>query len=92
MEISKAPYVLVTTKHRGVFAGFLVEDKSPNSVSLADARCAIRFGTTQGFMQLAETGPTKNSRIGAKAPHVRLFDITSITQITEEAKSKWETA
>lgn len=91
-DLTQSPYVLITTKHRGVFAGILAEDAAPAHVVLLEARCAIKFGTTKGFMQLAESGPTSKSIIGSVVPQVRLFDITSITSITEEAKEKWESA
>lgn len=82
-------HVLVTTKHRGVFAGYLEQDSAPASLVLSRARCAIKFGTERGFLQLASTGPTKNSRIGDEAPSVTLYDITSITETTPEAEAKW---
>ena len=86
------PYVLVTTEHRGVFAGYLERDDAPASVTLNQARCAIRFGTTKGFLELARTGPTSNSRIGSPAESVRLFKVTSIAVISDEAIEKWLTA
>lgn len=84
-------FVLVTTLHRGVFAGYLVEDESPKFVRLREARCAITFGTTKGFMELAHTGPTKKSLIGSPAD-IKLYDITSIADVTEEARGRWEAA
>lgn len=84
--------VLVTTSHRGVFFGRLSddEDMSASVVTLADCSCAIKFGTERGFLQLAATGPTKESRIGAFAPKVVLQGVTSITECTEAAVQAWE--
>lgn len=83
--------VLVTTKHRGVFFGTL-DAREGDLVTLENARCAIRFGTTEGFLELAKTGPTVSSKIGATAPKIELYDVTSITEVTPEAATAWETA
>lgn len=82
--------VLVTTKHRGVFFGYAL-DTSGETIDLTRARCAIRFGTTRGFMELAETGPTKLSKIGARAD-IQVRDVTSVTLVTEQATAAWEAA
>ena len=83
--------VLVTTQHRGVFAGEIEDDQdlSVKAMPLKNARMAIRFGTTKGLMQLAETGPTSNSKISAPADIPMLHDITAIFAITEEAWTAW---
>ena len=80
--------VLVTTAHRGVFFGFL-ESRDGNSVVLSQARCAIKWSTTGGFLELAHVGPNKNSKIGSPAPRIELFDVTSIADVTPEATEKW---
>lgn len=86
--------VLVTTQHRGVFAGQIADDQdlAARSMPLSGARMAIRFGTTKGVMQLAETGPTSNSKISAPADIPMLHDITGIFSITDEAWAKWQAA
>lgn len=83
--------VIVTTKHRGVFAGQIEDDQCVNAeiISLKNARMAIHWGTTNGFMQLAETGPTSSSKISAKADIPSLRDITGVFDITDEAWEKW---
>lgn len=83
--------VLVTTAHRGVFAGEIADDQdlSVKAMPLKNARMAIRFGTTKGLMQLAETGPTSSSRISAPADIPMLHDITAIFAVTEEAWTAW---
>lgn len=85
--------ILVTTQHRGVFAG-LVEDDHDMSLKafpLKDARMAIYWGTTKGVMELADTGPTSTSKISAKADIPMLQDVTAIFKITDEAWKKWIT-
>lgn len=86
--------VLITTKHRGVFAGQIEDGQDINAeiMPVKNAKMAIRFGTTKGVMELAETGPTSNSRISAKADIPSLRDITGVFDITVDAWSKWESA
>ena len=81
-------HVLVTTKHRSVFFGELKSEEG-TTVELCNARNAIRFGTTKGFLELADTGPTKNSKIGAVAPELKLHDVTSITKCSLKSVEKW---
>jgi hypothetical protein len=83
--------VLVTTAHRGVFAGEIEDDQdlSVKAMPLKNARMAIKFGTTKGVMQLAETGPTSQSKISAKADIPMLHDITALFAVSEEAWAAW---
>ena len=83
--------VLVTTQHRGVFAGLVPDDQdmTARTLALKSARMAIYWGTTRGVMQLAETGPTEKSRISASADIPALHDVTAIFDITKGAWSKW---
>lgn len=84
--------ILVTTAHRGVFAGQVDDDQdlTAKSMPLKNARMAIRFGTTKGVMELADTGPTSNSKISAPADIPWLHDITAIFAITDKAWAKWQ--
>lgn len=83
--------VLVTTKHRGVFAGQIEDEQDVNAeiIPLKNARMAIYWGTTKGVMELAETGPTKDSRISAKSDIPSLRDITAVFAISDAAWKKW---
>lgn len=85
--------VLVTTAHRGVFAGLIDDDQdlTAKAMPLRQARMAIYWGTTKGVMQLADTGPTSSSRIGAPADIPMLHDITALFTIKDEAWAKWQT-
>lgn len=84
--------VLITTEHRGVFAGLLEDDQdiTAKSMPLKSARMAIYWGTTKGVMQLCHTGPTEKSRISAPADIPVLHDITAVFDITPEAWEKWQ--
>lgn len=86
--------VLITTKHRGVFAGEIDEaqDLAAPSMPVRNARMAIYFGTTRGVMELADTGPTAKSRISAPADIPMLHDITALFAITDKAWAKWQAA
>lgn len=87
----KMKQVLVTTQHRGVFAGEIEDDQDlgARSMPLKNARMAIYWGTKKGVMQLAETGPTDSSRISAPADIPMLHDITAIFEITPAAWAVW---
>ena len=82
--------VIVCTKFRGVFFGYAAET-SGDRFNLKNSRMAIRFGTTKGFMQLAETGPTANSRISARAD-IEVREVTAVAEVTEAACAAWEAA
>lgn len=86
--------VLVTTKHRGVFFGYVAEDQdlTGRTLALKGARMAIYWGTTSGVAELAETGPTSKSRVGARADIPVLHDVTAIFAVTPAAAAAWEAA
>lgn len=86
--------VLVTTSHRGVFAGLVPADQdlTARTISLRAARMAIHWGTERGLMQLCDSGPTANSRISAPADIPVLHDITAVFDITPGAWAKWQAA
>ena len=83
--------VLITTAHRGVFAGEIDDDQdlAAKAMPLRNARMAIYWGTNRGVMQLCETGPTSSSKISAPADIPMLHDITAVFAITPEAWTKW---
>lgn len=80
--------VIITTSFRGVYYGRLTWLRG-NECVLEDARMVIRWGTSNGVDQLAATGPTDRSKLGAKVPSVRLFGLTSIALATEDAEAAW---
>lgn len=94
ISASRMRPILVTTKHRGVFAGLVPvdQDLAATTMALKDARMAIYWGTEKGVMQLAATGPTDSSRISATADIPVLHDITAVFDITQEAWTKWTAA
>ena len=82
--------VIITTEHRGVFFGY-AGDTTGSVIDLQNARMAIRFGTTKGLMQLAETGPTPSSKISARA-NLQIRKITAVFEVTDKAAQAWEAA
>jgi hypothetical protein len=83
--------VLVTTAHRGVFFGYATGTEGP-IVRLKRARnCVYWSSDVRGFLGLAEVGPSRSCRIGARAD-LELRDVTSVAEVTEEAAKRWEDA
>ena len=82
--------VIICTEYRGVFFGY-AENTSGDIVHLKRARMAIYWGTTKGVLQLAETGPTKSSKISARAD-LELRKITAVIEVTPGAVKEWEAA
>lgn len=82
--------VIVCTEHGGVLFGYAT-DTTGDVIHLRNARMAIRFGTTRGVMELAETGPTPESKISSRA-HTEIRKITAIFECTSEATARWEAA
>jgi hypothetical protein len=84
-------FVVVTTQWRGVFAGTLVsQNESLGKIVLSNARCAMRWGTTDGFFELASKGPNSKSKLGAIAPEATLYGVTSFLVCTAEAEAAWK--
>ena len=80
--------VLVTTAHRGVFFGY-AENTDGDVIKLKRARNCIQWRNIHGFLALAESGPTKNCRIGPPAD-IELRNITCVAEVTPEAVKQWE--
>lgn len=90
-SMSKA--VLVTTQFRGVFFGYLKDDKkAPDELTLTGVRNCIKWVGTNGFLGLAAKGPNKDCRIGERVSQVTLYKVTSITPVEDAAVKAWEAA
>jgi hypothetical protein len=84
-------YILVTTEHRGVFAGY-ASDTSGDVIALRAARNCIYWSSdVKGFLGLAATGPNSTCKIGPAAD-IELRKITAVAAVTPEAQAKWESA
>ncbi len=85
--------VLITTLYKGVFFGKIADDADITAKKLTnikDCRMAIRWGTTKGVMELADTGPTDKSRISSKCDVPVLHGVTAVFQVTNKAAEVWE--
>lgn len=84
--------VLITTIHRGVFAGLIPDDQdlTAKGMPLQSAKMAIYWGTTRGVMELCDSGPTSKSKISAVADIPMLHDITAVFSISEKAWAAWQ--
>lgn len=80
--------VIVCTEYKGVFFGYAT-DTSGDVIHLKRARMLIRFGTTRGLMQTAETGPTLQSKVSARAD-LEVRKITAVMEVTPDAAAVWE--
>lgn len=84
---------LITTRHRGVFAGEITkEEDGGRTITIANARNCIVWRGMKGVFDLAASGPNEECRIGAKVAEIRLFDVTSVTPISDSAWERWESA
>lgn len=88
----EAKKVVVTTQHRGVFFGEVIENNAPKSIKLKDAKnCLYWDSSLHGFIGLATNGPNKGCRIGpAACLPMDLFDITSVIECTPQAIENWQ--
>lgn len=84
----KEQAVLVTTSHRGVFFGYAT-DTEGSTIKLNRARNCIYWRNIKGFLALAESGPTKDCRVGPPA-NIELRDITCVAECTPAAVAAWE--
>lgn len=87
----KSKAVLVTTEFRGVFFGYVKDDKKlPQEITLTNVRNCIYWSSdVGGFLGLASAGPSKDCKIGAEVPELTLWKITSVTPVSPEAEKKW---
>ncbi|MEM6546471.1 MAG: hypothetical protein AAF713_01870 [Pseudomonadota bacterium] len=83
--------VLVTTSHRGVFAGLVADDAdiTPRTLALKGAMMCIKWRHRRGVMGLADKGPSKDCLIGAVADIPVLHDVTAVFDMTQEAYAAW---
>ena len=90
MKPTKNVPLLVTTAHRGVFFGYgaITTDKI---IRLEQARMCVSWSTDcKGVLGLAVKGPSASCRVGPAVTAITLQDVTSITEVSDEAVAKWE--
>lgn len=84
--------VVITTEHRGVFFGYVVDDsKAPERIELESARMCVYWDrATRGVLGLASGGPTSGCKITRPIPKITAWKITAVLDCTPEAAEKWE--
>lgn len=94
VKTESAKPVLITTEFRGVFFGYIKDDKKlPNEVTITSARNCISWASSiGGFLGLASVGPDSNCRIGKQVSELTLYKITSVTPVEATAVEKWTRA
>lgn len=87
----KGKMVLITTEFRGVFAGYIKDDKHlPEKITLTNVRNCIYWSSdVGGFLGLASSGPSSSCKIGAEVPELTLYKVTSVSPVSAEAEKKW---
>ena len=83
--------VLVTTEFRGVFFGFVKDDKKlPAQITMTKVRnCIYWHSSVGGFLGLASNGPNEQCKLGAEVPELTLYKVTSVSPVTDGAVEKW---
>ena len=83
--------VLVTTEFRGVFFGFVKDDKKlPAQITMTKVRnCIYWHSSVGGFLGLASNGPNEQCKLGAEVPELTLYRVTSVSPVTNGAVEKW---
>lgn len=79
--------VVVTTSHGFTYFGY-TSDVNADPIHLEKARCAIYWGTTLGVAELADTGPTGTTKIGAPSD-VLLHGVGSVHRCSTIAEAAW---
>jgi hypothetical protein len=82
-------FLIVTTAHRGVFAGY-GKPTNEKTIRLTDAQmCVYWTSDVKGVVGLAVTGPCKGCRVGPPAPAITIQDVTSVMEASEAAEAAW---
>ena len=86
--------VLVTTKLRGVFFGYIdPKDVEKEVLSIVNCRNVLFWSSdVKGFLGLTTSGPSKSCRVGPASAKVRLHDISSVSDVSPEAVKAFEAA
>jgi hypothetical protein len=92
MSKNDKTYAVITTSHRGVFAGYLEGEPTKERAVITQGRCCLHWRDTRGFIGLAVNGPNDLCRVSPAAPRLELHDVTSVVTCTDEAREAWEAA
>lgn len=83
--------VVVTTKHKGVFFGFLAGDRTAKTVELAEAQMCVYWSSdVQGVTGLASHGPSRSCKVTRPVSRMTLQDVTAVMDASGEAVALWQ--
>ena len=89
MKSTKEKFLVVTTLHKGVFAGY-AKPTTNKTIKLRDAQMCVYWSSDiRGILGLASTGPSSSCKIGPAVPMLTLQDVTSVMEASKEAEEKW---
>lgn len=89
MAKEKLKFLVVTTAHKGVFAGY-GKPTANTTIRLENARMCVHWSAeVKGVVGLAANGPTEGCRIGPAAPAITLQAVTSVMEASKQAEEKW---
>jgi hypothetical protein len=87
--MKKGKFLIVTTAHKGVFAGY-GNPTTNKTIRLTDARmCVYWSADVKGVVGLASNGPTSSCKIGPAAPAITLQDVTAVIEGSKKAEDAW---
>lgn len=89
---NKDIYLVVTTEHKGVFAGYgnpkLVKNKT---IRLTQARMCVYWSSdVKGVLGLAANGPTSGCKVGPPVPAITINALTSVMECSKTSAEAWE--
>jgi len=84
--------VLITTNNRGVYYGYLVENKAPDMVRLDKARVVVQWDTPKGFLHMAVEGPEGVAEVSPAVGSMEVYGVATIADCTKEAAEAWDAA
>lgn len=92
MATKKKKAVVVTTEHRGVFFGYVENDKkAPEQIELSDVRnCVYWDSSIKGVLGLAANGPGRSCKVGPNVPKATIWKLTGIWECSADAVKQWE--
>ena len=89
-SINKKIAVVVTTKDRGVFFGYISKEETANQdvLRMTDTAMVTYWSADlKNVLGLAAIGPTPGCKVGYEVPAITLHDITSVMEVSPEAEA-----
>lgn len=85
--------VLITTENRGVYFGYLDEDRAPAHVVLERARVCVSWDTGhRGFLHLAVEGPQGVADVSPAVGRLTVYGVATLAECSERAAKAWDEA